>query len=68
MAARSCRQRLDIGTIDGHDLVPVAGEQCDDRVDDVGHSRRAEQSPRSSTERLIGAMTSMSPSAWDRRT
>ena len=53
MAARSRRQRLDVGTIDGHDFVPVAGEQDEGRVDDVGHSCRAEQSPGSSTEGFI---------------
>ena len=53
MAARGCRQRLDVCPIEGHDLVAVACEQHDGSVDDVGHASCAEQSPHSSTERLI---------------
>jgi hypothetical protein len=67
MAARSCCQRLDVGTIDGHDLVAVAREQDDGSVDDVGHAGCAEELPRSSTERLVKCDDLVAPSAWDRR-
>ncbi len=53
MAARSCRQRLKIGTINGDDVVAVAREQDNGSVNDVGYASSAEQSPCSSTERLI---------------
>lgn len=53
MATRSCRQRFDVGTIDGQDLVTVAREQDDGGVDDVGHASCAEQSTHSSSEWLI---------------
>ena len=54
MAARSCRQRLNVETINGDDLVAVAREQDNGSgVTDVGHASETEQSPHSPTERLI---------------
>ena len=53
VAARSCRQRLDVRTIDGDDLVAIAREQDNGSVNDVGHASDAEQASHSSTEWLI---------------
>ena len=55
MPAGRSRELLEILTVNGHDLVPVGGEQDDAGVDDVSEAGRRQELTRGSPERFVEA-------------